>query len=115
MEIQRINMNGDQKKVRPACYRVLDWCVRHSDSNAWERNAARTVRAHGIHSEYQENVLSDACESCGMQDLCEYSEDCRIGETGRTSADVPSQRPTGDRSAREERTSGVASYGSHQF
>lgn len=108
-------MNGDQKKVRPACYRVLDWCVRHSDSNRWERIAAQTVREHGIHSDYQESVLSDACESCGMQDMCEYSESCRIGETGRTSPDVPSERPTGDRSARDEPHSGVVGYGSHPF
>jgi hypothetical protein len=73
------NMNDKEKPLRSPCYDVLEWIV-EADGSSVERIAARTMYENGITGDYQEQVLSAACVSCGMQDTCEYSDECGIGE-----------------------------------
>lgn len=83
-------MNDSRKHLRQPCYTVLDWIVDQSDANSLERSAAHTMQEHGLTGDYQEKVLSEACEASGMCAACEYSDECGIGDIERPD---PASRP----------------------
>jgi hypothetical protein len=75
------SMNNSGKPLRSRCYDVLDLIIVDTDYSGAEREAALTMRNHGIGSVYQERLLADTCEACGMSASCPYASVCEIGDT----------------------------------
>lgn len=72
-------MSQGEKEIRQECTEVLEWVINSRGSDPYEVSAARTIKSNGITGTYQERVLSDACQACGMRDSCDSAGDCGIG------------------------------------
>jgi hypothetical protein len=76
-------MGEKKESLRQPCYTVLDWIMNKSDASKLERSAAQTMQERGLTGDYQEKVLSKACEASGMCAVCEHSDKCGIGDIER--------------------------------
>jgi hypothetical protein len=89
-------MNKTNKILRKQCYRVLDILIHQSITSKTERTAAETIREHGINGDFQEKVLAEACDDCGMQEECRYADECEIGNIEWRPPAIPSNRLKND-------------------